>query len=348
MLTIKWVQTNNPERATWRYLQLFSKDSYVAQFVRKKTARDQIVSCVRQAEEIYSLAKSATLLTKPVLLYYGMQRLAKALIFLRNPNVNINDLKGHGLSGRGISDDIERFLQNRIPKTEKGIYPEFSKWTAKNNVLLKKTTYEREDYHHTDYFVHTCNIPDFVDASNFKVYDLMKLVPELIDLFHHFQMTNELLIFAGTSFRQHPNGKLDSLLTVEKKLDLDSLKTKFPTINEYDSFKEEQNRFVITSSAKDANLIPSPLVQSETKHTFLISSTGNSNRITDINVHFILMFFLCHIARYKAPLLHNITEGRRKSEINALIGRFIEVSETKFPKLILDELLGQYFVFRGG
>jgi len=57
------------------------------------------------------------------------------------------------------------------------------------------------------------------------------------------------------------------------------------------------------------------------------------------------MFLLCHIARYKAPLLEEIMEGTQKGEYISLIEKFIEVSETKFPKLILDELTGKYFMF---
>lgn len=338
--------TNNSEREIWRYLQLFSKESYVTKLVKEETATDQITSCIRQAREIYSLSRSTSLLTKPVLLYYGMQRLAKALIFLRNPNVNINDLKNHGLSGRGISDKIKKFLDNRIPKNKLGIFPEFSKWTTKNNILLKKTVYKRGGYHYTDDLVHECKIPDFLKASEFKVYDLFSLIPELSDLFNHFKMKNDLLVLCYMSLRQNPDGKTDVLLTVEKKLDLASLKTRFPTIGKYNTFKEHPDRFVIKSTLMDKIEIPSPLVQSETKIPYLITSTNSSNRISDMNVHLILMFFLCHIARYKAPLLKDILEGKVRSEFSALIEKFITVSETKFPKLILDELEEQYFSFR--
>jgi len=48
---------------------------------------------------------------------------------------------------------------------------------------------------------------------------------------------------------------------------------------------------------------------------------------------------------HKAPLLEEIMEGTQKSEYTSLIEKFIEVSETKFPELILDELTGKYFMF---
>jgi hypothetical protein len=63
MLPIKWVATKNPERETWRYIELFSKESYVAELIKEETARNQILSCMHQAKEIYSLSRSTSLLT---------------------------------------------------------------------------------------------------------------------------------------------------------------------------------------------------------------------------------------------------------------------------------------------
>jgi len=337
-----WLRTNNPEREVWRYLSLFSNKSYIDKLVKEK-AKDQIVSCVRQATEFYSLSKSASILTKPILLYYGMQRLAKALIFLKNPDVNVNDLRNHGLSGAGISDKIDEFLRSKIQKTRRGIFNEFCRLTTRNYALLKRIVYTEQDYHSVVNWIHECNIEDFLNATEFNVRDLFSLVPELFDLFDFLKMEDNLLISCTSlSIRERPNGKLDHLLKVEKKIDLDLLKRKFPNIGKYAEFNEESNEFRIVSRLTDELMIPNPLVQSETKDLFLISSTNDSTRMSDINVHYVLMFFLCYVTRYKAPLFQRIMESDKMS---GLIEKFIEVSETKFPKLILDELTGQYITF---
>lgn len=80
----------------------------------------------------------------------------------------------------------------------------------------------------------------------------------------------------------------------------------------------------------------------------MIAATKNSEKTPDIIVHYILMFLLCHVARYKAPLWKEIMGGTKQGENIALIEKFIAVSETKFPKLVLDELSGKYFIFEKG
>jgi len=344
MLPIISIRTN-PEKETWRYLQLFSKDSYVTKLATEEKAKNQVVSCIRQAAEFYTLSKSATILTKPILLYYGMQRLAKALIFLKNPDVDLKNLRTHGLNGAGISDDIRSFLLNRVPKGKTGVFPEFSKWLTKNNILVEKTVYEKGDYSHKDKWIFECDISDFTNTNAFRVYDLLSLIPELADLFYYFKMKNDMLIPCGLSIRQHSSGELDTLLTISKKLDLNSLQTHFSAIKEYTLKKEEQYQFTMSAERKNEVKLPSPMVQAENGNLFMIASTNDTYKITDARVHYILMFLFCHVARYKAPLLKEIIEGTDKSEYITMIEKFIEVSETKFPKLILDELTGRYFLF---
>ena len=111
---------------------------------------------------------------------------------------------------------------------------------------------------------------------------------------------------------------------------------------------ERPDVFTISRRGTKEIEIPCPSVQERSADFFLITSTSDANKISDLNVHFILMFFLCHISRYKAPLWKEIIEGTQKSENIALIEKFIEVSEIKFPKLILDELVGQYFMYTQG
>lgn len=345
MVSIRIIKTNDPLRETWTYLRLFSNESYVSKLVKEEKIKDEIVSCIRQAEEIYNLAKSSSVLTKPILLFYGMQRLAKALIFLKNPEVDINDLRNHGLSGGGISDQIEKFWDNKITKTKKGIFPEFSRWTTKNNVLFQATIYGEDDTHYTNYFVHQSDISGFLNSSEFKIYDLFSLVPELYDLFYIFKMENKLLIHCHFAFRVHPDNKIDELLNIQKKLELDSLKTRFPSIGIFTSFKEQPNQFTISSKRIDEEIFPDPLVETELNETYLIASPSNANNISDLNVHYVLMFLLNHIARYKTRLYTQMMSSKEKSEPITFIQKILEVTEHKFPKLILDQLLEEYFLF---
>jgi hypothetical protein len=344
-LSITRIRTDNPEKEIWRYLRLFTHESYVEKFVKDERAKAQVISCLKQAEEIYSLSKSVSILTKPILYYYGMQRLAKALIFLKNPTIDQRNLMHHGLSGGGVSSDIEKFLDSKIHVAETGIFREFSKLTTKNRILLTKTVYNKEDYHHDESWVNDCEITEFLKSSEFKVRDLFLLIPEIICLLDYLDVENNLLIPCHFSIRQRSDGKFDNLLNIVKKLDLEALKKKFPELNKYTVGKDESYGFIMMSKSEDNLAFPKQIVQAETGELFLINANSDNNAITDLNVHFLLTFLLSHIARYKAPLLSEILEGRKKSENITLIEKFIETSETKFPKIVLDEIVGKYFVF---
>jgi hypothetical protein len=344
-LPITQITTDNPQKEIWRYLRLFTHEAYVEDFIDDENAKEQVISCLKQAEEIYSISKSASMLTKPILYYTGMQRLAKSLIFLKNPTVNQNDLNHHGLTGGGISSDIENFLGSKIHVAEKGIFKEFSKLTTKNRVLLKKTVYKKGDYHHDERWVIDCEITEFLKSREFKVGDLFKLIPEILALLDYLEVKNDLLIPCHFSVREHPDGRIDSLTSIPKKLDLETLKRKFPELNEYKVAGDDPYTLILTGESKDNLLFPKRVVQAETGELFLINADNDDLLVTDFNVHFLLMFLLSFIARYKSPLLREILEGNKKSENVALIEKFIETSETKFPKLILDEISGKYFVF---
>lgn len=340
--SIRTIRTDNPEREIWRYLGLFKHESFVRKFVEDKKAVAQITSCLKQAEEIYALSKSVSMLSKPVLYYYGMQRLAKVLIFLKNPTIDLRNLKHHGLTGGGLSPNVDKFLESKIHVAKAGIFKEFSKLTTKNRVLLSKTIYSGET-HHDESWVNDCAIPDFLESPQFRVGDLFLLIPEILCILQYLEVENNSLIRCHFSIRQHKNGKLDILMNVPKKLDLESLKKAFPELNEYKEVKESPNQFSFISKLQDKLPFPKPMVQSETGEYFLLN-VSNNFAITDLNVHFLLMFILCHIARYKAPLLSEILEAKKNQNV-MLIEKFIETSKTKFPKLILDEIFEEHFVF---
>ena len=343
-LSIVHIRTDNPEEEIWRYLRLFTHEPYLESFIKEEKAKAQVVSCLKQAEEIFALSKSASMLTKPILYYYGMQRLAKSLIFLKNPEIQQNILRNHGLTGGGISPNIEDFLDSKI-HVSSGIFKEFSKLTTKNRILLKKTVYDEHDIHHDEWWVDDCEIADFLSSSEFKVIDLFLLIPEIVCLFDYLGFKNDLLIPFHSSIRQRPDRKFDNLLYIAKKFDMETLKKKFPELDEYKTVNEDSQGFTMTSELKDHAMLPKKIVQAETGELFLINSNSCNNAITDLNIHYLLMFLLSHIARYKAPLLKEILEGAKKSENVALIEKFIETSRTKFPKLILNEISGRYFAF---
>ena len=63
--------------------------------------------------------------------------------------------------------------------------------------------------------------------------------------------------------------------------------------------------------------------------------------------HFLLMFLFSSLARYKPKEWTNRISGKYSSEV-ILIRRFLEVSERRFPNLIINELFNKTFIFAPG
>lgn len=173
---------------------------------------------MEQAVEFYELSKAISIYTKPILFFYGMQRLAKALIFFKNPTIEDTNLRTHGITGGGISSKIENFLESRLHISKKGgIFKEFAKLTTKNRILMKDTFYTANDSHHTLFWLFDFENTKFLESSEFKVRDLLFLIPELLDVLFFFKIENTSLIDCQFSTRQHSDGNLDTLANIEKK-----------------------------------------------------------------------------------------------------------------------------------
>jgi len=79
-------------------------------------------------------------------------------------------------------------------------------------------------------------------------------------------------------------------------------------------------------------------VQADGGQLFLIL---DDNPISDINIHFAVMFILSNVVRYKPPLWLRMLDTYYKT----IITKFVDVSESKFPNLILNELQQDKMLF---
>jgi hypothetical protein len=344
-IPIYTVDTDNIEREIWRHLKLFTYEAFTNECVKDETAKKQIIACIEQAAEIYSISKSISFVTRPILLCFGMQRLAKALIFLKNPTLGLEKLRHHGLSGSGISDSVESFVNSKVHIQKGGIFPEFSKLTTKNVVQIKRTVYKGDDTHSTETILQESDMSEFLTSKEFELADLFSLVPELWSVSYYLGFKKKSLARCYYSIRGHSDGKFDTLFTIAKDFDLDYLKSSTKIIEVFKNCKEEASKFVLTSARADKALLAESMVESDSGQLFLVCPEKPCVKISDINVHYLLMFLLNYVARYKAPLLKEVIEGK-KTTVAALIEKFIETPQIKFPKLVLDQLNSCYFAFK--
>jgi hypothetical protein len=103
------VATENPGVEVRRYLRHWANVEHLAAEVqsrhpgttaekRRRKARD-ISASIAQAIELLEAASTASLLTKPLPLFYAAEALGKAVCILADPSLEGGDFKSHGLRG---------------------------------------------------------------------------------------------------------------------------------------------------------------------------------------------------------------------------------------------------------
>ena len=133
--------TDSPGDAVWNHLRFLSHFNNATRLLQgglgcsvereipegtvSRKAR-QLSACIQQAEEYYNAASRATIATSPLLLFYGMLSLAKALVVGNHPTLLLEDVNYHGLKRtKGESDDAP--LEEIHLTTDGGVFEEFMK-----------------------------------------------------------------------------------------------------------------------------------------------------------------------------------------------------------------------------
>lgn len=80
---------------------------------------------------------------------------------------------------------------------------------------------------------------------------------------------------------------------------------------------------------------------------FIFERDGLELVFPALTSHFLLMFLFSSLARYKPKEWSNRISGKYSSDI-ILIRKFLEVSERRFPNLIINELFNKTFIFHPG
>lgn len=354
-MSIERIQTDDKIREVWTHLEFFSTEDYVRNKLSAmhndleqndlETKAFLISSCIKQAQEYYHAAVSVSMLTKPLLIYYGMYSLAKALIFLFNPMVSLGSISHHGLIKPRISESTEKLLDAETKLCRRGIFHQLSKHALTNQCVIKcdemfdSTTA-------TDVYRTFCSrFAELGEARVLTLGELLVALPELFEILSEAGIENNKLLKVDISLHKNISDNWARILAIYKTendaITLEFLQNKFRAISSNkEQIREDSQCFVFQRSLyRDYNeLIPSPLVQAVSGQHFLILS---DKPISDICVHFAMMFLLSNIVRYKPPLWQKILKTTYKS----VISKFLTVSESKFPNLILNELQQRPFIF---
>ncbi len=302
----------HPERAAYRNAQAFS-------------------SYIKQARAIFGTLKQNSLWVRPLLLYYGMMSLLKALVLTLDTNYPQSAaVLRHGLSTRKRKREHYCFFQDEIRVQKEGLFPLAA-------TLLKKPVSTGESYTPKELFGW---IPE-LKASYEKLFQAKTLFP--IELKPHQDDGMLLLISERVLDQLHISP--DSL--VEK---LNSL--------------AREARFILDQPAVDGGWIRIIWRHRLVRHVcdwekgfdhpwFYENLKGDyylwigNNRpvepLAEILVHYMLLFSLSMICRYDPPLWGEMIQGFA-SEKTVLVEQLLTLAERKFPQLLLQALTGEKLI----
>lgn len=335
--------TDRPYETMWNHLRLLSYESNARGLLTGElSARRalcpfpminldekarQLSYCIVQAFQYYKAGDAVTIDTSPLLYFYGMLSLSKALIIANEPGTLLDEIKYHGLKAvRGAST---------------------------SNIETLSTTTDEGVFAHLTQVVQGFKYPK---GAAFVLSDILSISPELSEIY-------ELLLKAPSRclsryYVRHLSNDPYNIELCVVAPSVQYITERIPElIRDFDLRPNEQSGtaalFQWFKSRPPARRLPTdfwwynPVAGGE----YLVgalqySLAGNCMRrylyppLSD----YIGMFILSDCVRYKQDLWQDVVQGR-ETGVLGLIELFIDISRRRFPNLILNQLFKEAFEY---
>jgi hypothetical protein len=320
-LSSEIVYSETPEKEIWSRLGYFENEHNAKDFLLQKNkslTEEQLTDIAQRlsfsmqsAKEYYQSSNSVTLLTKPLLIFYGMVALSKAL-FIAN-YLKKSPSTGHGLESP--KDNFEAEFSNISTMVKKdGTFPQF----------------------------HCCYSKQTLCGIKFTLKELLSIAPDVKTEYEAvFKKKSNSIDMKKDRYGYHlidSDGleKYDSI--IQKLLRLN--------VSGVDSYKNTQPQNIgkgIWIYNLPDNL---PIIRCLSGKECLQLSLRNDCDlyIPEMSVHYLIMYLLGMASRYYPKEWGEITEGKKSGNIY-VIKKFLEITERKFPNLILNSLRNREFLF---
>lgn len=326
------IHTEKPSDELWLQLRLFESEYYSKQFLKQKydviteeeLKKLSVVfsSNIKQAYEYYSAASSVSILTSPLLYYYGMVCLTNVLWASINKTNEISE--DHGL----------------YSPPDKKKHPSVGSDNCLSNeyvIIHKKGSFPA---------LHSC-FSDFPIKDGAKLYvkDIFSVIPELKTLYEKiYSEKSRLIEFSTQSIILFANYGDDSRFkdVFVSNEDFFINHNVEPHENLFGELIGIRHPYVFKSNPLEYPLQKS--MNEEIYFTLPIEFEKKAYAVHEASAHFIVMFCLGMLVRYEPVKWLQIVGGKLSSDIN-LVSQFIEISKRKFPNIVLNGLLGKEIQF---
>ena len=336
--------SENPYQDMWNHLRVFAQPKNVEKLLfnqlsyhdnypvgYKYDSTDTVVSkakqvamCIRQADEYFQAAEVVTITTSPLLLFYGVSSLSKALIVARRPEIQLTDINYHGLDTRPKSSAMKNYQKNS------------NKWE-----LEKEYAYVNQGV-----FTEFCQsllTHEFENGTLFKFKSLLKMYPEISELYQRYYGEPAPILYASSL--QEKNDPYILSFTSDTKHRL-----------EENVFPELDILFKIRGNDRSRNFVSKELTGFPKEIGYFSPYVGGNYIVRGVEyqvtgkievrychpaaVDFIGLFILSSCVRYKQLLWRSLIEGHAVGSLGIILP-YVQTIRRRFPNFILDYLTGE-------
>jgi len=316
---LRAIATDNPITEMWSMLSFFESCFNVESYLKEKFGSSitnigeissNIALSMKAAREYYKAAEEVSILTGPLLLFYGMSALSKVLFGTTHGKESPS--RSHGLQEvegwNGISSD----LSVRILKD--GTFPQF----------------------------HGCFWKESFRNQVFSLKELFSLVPELKVGFETvYKEKSKALkverILYGISL-------IDSEL--QEYSDLEDLIMSIPNIDKRygKTLQRTGNRIHLYCVNRE---VPDPTVRAISGEEYIVLPLKKGTLtviVPEMSLHYLIAYLLGMFSRYHLKEWAELVEGEKSGEIY-IIQKFLDTTKRMFPNMILNEMHNRNFLF---
>jgi hypothetical protein len=349
-----WVPTENPDREMRRWLRRWTDQSFVDQQLAvrhpslsssqtRKRARE-IALHVTQGLEYIDSAEPATVLTRPLPLFYAVENLTKALVMMETGTIGATDFRVHGLT----SDKQRRYsiknLRCKVGSAGRDVWSRVVQATSTELVAVRFV----HDGHPVVGDADQSRMPTAGGPGRMLQFgELIKRMPELqqdviaarwgcpytvrIEIY-------SLAINSGPPTSQSVRVRLDYMHDADTKAMIARA--------ERSALKGYQQVFDVLNSVEYAHPGPSaeaPPIRADAFGDLYADFGPLRSHLSDVALHFAALFILSDVVRYQPDRWKRLLD---EHPIEAtLVDRYLDVAVRKVPNLVLTAMLRQCVLF---
>ena len=348
MRLIRKIFSENPYQKMWDTFVFFESEPTTKEYLHKKYTGNnftdgfkyaflntsKFIYFIKQAKEYFFSAEKSNILVKPLLIYYGMMSLIKALILTKDPTYpNRTGVLRHGITTRKIKKSNYKFHDDEVKIQKEGLLPWF-------------------------FSIYTQKSSDKIEGNKYKIKELLSLLPELSESYRRLLNeqciypleiktleSNTLEISVSKNILKFYNGDEKKLLTqlngYSKK---DKLQFKFNGFNPSGLIIITWSSDVV-SPLTYTNIFNSPLIIQDIKGNYYLRPLKDTRfLLPDIMIDYMLMYNLGMLCRYETELWGEIIFSFG-SEDMYIINELLNLTLRQFPNLVLNDLFDEFLIF---